>query len=52
MYIGTKASGTMHLGQKSSKPIKIGQKMVQPHSSSKPKVLEQDFIQSLKKLKL
>jgi hypothetical protein len=52
MYIGTKASGTMHLGQKSSKPFKIGQKMVQPQFSSKPKVLEQDFIQSLKKLKL
>jgi hypothetical protein len=52
MHIGTKAYGTSHLGQKTSNPIKIGQKLVKSKSSSKPKVLEEDFIQSLKKLKL
>lgn len=52
MHIGSKAYGTSHLGQKTSMPMKIGQKMIQTKTSSKPKVLEQDFIQSLKKLKL
>lgn len=51
MY-GKKACDTCHLGQKSMAPIKIGQKMSNSKPSSKPKVLEQDFIQSLKKLKM
>ena len=49
--VGAKSYAEQHIGQKGSEGVKIGQKHVKK-SGSKPVVLEPEFMESLKKLKL
>lgn len=50
--VGMKSYAEQHIGQKVREGVKIGQKQVAKKSGSKPVVLEADFMESLKKLKL